>query len=96
MFKRKTTKYLDELESSVKKLCEIVRDEKEYVFDKGNMTEAERIIIEEEIDDTFQIVRHEFQPDFDKRIEQESFKRLKRSYPFNFCKTFKRQKVDPK
>ncbi|CAG8542236.1 823_t:CDS:2, partial [Scutellospora calospora] len=96
MFKRKTTKYLDELESSVKKLCEIVHDEKEYVFDKGNMTEAERIIIEEEINDTFQIVRHEFQPDFDKRIEQESFKCLKRSYPFNFCKTFKRQKVDPK
>ncbi|CAG8713499.1 6879_t:CDS:2, partial [Scutellospora calospora] len=56
----------------------------------------ERIIIDQDIDETLQIVRYEFQPEFEKRIEQESFKRLKRKYPENFYKTVKRQKVEPK
>ncbi|CAG8637838.1 8667_t:CDS:2, partial [Scutellospora calospora] len=42
------------------------------------------------------IVRYEFQPEFDKRIEQETFKYLKRKYSENFYKTVKRQKVDSK
>ncbi|CAG8690307.1 990_t:CDS:2, partial [Scutellospora calospora] len=96
MFKIKTTEYLDELESSLKKLRDIVSDKKEYVFVKRNMSEAERIIIDQDIDETLQIVRYEFQPEFEKRIEQESFKRLKRKYPENFYKTVKRQKVEPK
>ncbi|CAG8617199.1 5383_t:CDS:2, partial [Scutellospora calospora] len=96
MFKIKTTEYLDELEPSLKKLRDIISDKKEYVFVKRNMSKAKRIIIDQDIDETLQIVGYEFQPEFEKRIEQESFKCLKRKYLENFYKIVKRQKVEPK
>ncbi|CAG8561014.1 7717_t:CDS:1 [Scutellospora calospora] len=94
MFKRKTTKVLKELELSLIKLRGIINDEKEYIFEIGNMTEAERVLIDKEIDDTFQIVRHEFQLDFEKKIEQETFKRLKRKYPDQIQKINKKPKIE--
>ncbi|CAG8618073.1 239_t:CDS:2 [Scutellospora calospora] len=96
MFSPKTTKQINKLEVSLKKILENLKKEKEYIFDRKDETESERIIIDQEIDETLQIVRYELQPEIEKRIEQETLKRLKRRYPDQIQKINKRSKVEPK
>ncbi|CAG8688600.1 10409_t:CDS:2, partial [Scutellospora calospora] len=47
----------------------------------------------EEIDEILQIVRHELQPEIEKRIEQETLKCLKRKYPDQIQKINKKSRV---
>src|SRR5437764_591759 len=96
MFNPKTTKQINKVETSLKKILDNLKKEKEYVFDRKDETEVDRIIIDQEIDETFQVVRHELQPEFEKRIEQETFKHLKRKYPEQIFKINKKPKIDPR
>jgi deoxyadenosine/deoxycytidine kinase len=80
MFKPTTTTQLNNLEDSLKKFLEILKDNNNN--NKYEEYEAERVILEEDIDDTRSIVRHELEPEFQEKIDQETFKRLKRKYPF--------------
>ena len=96
MFNPNTTKQINKIETSLKKILENLKKEKEYIFDRKDETEADRIMIDQEIDETFQAVRYELHPEFEKRIEQETFKRLKRKYPEQIYKINKKTKVDSK
>src|SRR5437868_13679025 len=96
MFNPNTTKQINKIETSLKKILENLKKEKEYVFDRKDETEADRIMIDQEIDKTFQIVRYELHPEFEKRIKQKTFKCLKRKYLEQIYKINKKTKVDSK
>ena len=57
MFNSNTTKQINKIETSLKKILENLKKEKEYIFDRKDETEADRIMIDQEIDETFQAVR---------------------------------------
>jgi deoxyadenosine/deoxycytidine kinase len=81
MFKPTTTIQLNNLEDSLKKFLEIIKDNNKY--NEHDEYEAERVILEENIDTTRSIVRHKLESEFENRVDQETFKRLKRKYPFS-------------
>ena len=96
MFNPNTTKQINKIETSLKKILENLKKEKEYILDRKDETEADRIMIDQEIDKIFQAVRYELHSEFEKRIEQETFKCLKRKYPEQIYKINKKTKVDLK
>ena len=46
MFNPNTTKQINKVEASLKKILENLEKEKEYIFDRKDETEAERIVID--------------------------------------------------